>query len=62
VGIIVSSQLASYVDARVPIGKRVCTLRLKLYDRSLCVIQVCMAQNACTVYPDVTVESTEGWK
>jgi len=62
VGIIVSSQLASYVDAWVPIGERVCTLRLKLYDRSLCVIQVCMAHNACAAYPDVNVESAEGWK
>jgi len=38
--ILVSPQLANCADEWTPLGERVCMLRLKLLDRSLCLIQV----------------------
>jgi len=48
VGILVSPQLANCVDEWIPLGVRLCMLRLKLLGRSLCLIQA-QPKLKCTV-------------
>ena len=40
VGILTSSRLSDYVSDWIPLGSRVCMLKLKVLDRSLCLLQV----------------------
>ena len=49
VGILTSLQLADCVSDWIPLGSRVCMLKLKVLDRSLCLLQV-YAPNATTEY------------
>ena len=49
VGIITSPRLSHYVSDWIPLGSRVCMLKLKVLDRSLCLLQV-YAPNATSEY------------
>ena len=49
VGILTSPQLSGCVSKWIPLGSRVCMLKLKLRDRALCLLQV-YAPNATSEY------------
>ena len=40
VGLLVSPNIAECIVDRVPLGRRVCLLKLRLQERSLCILQV----------------------
>ena len=48
-GILISPQLSDCVFDWIPLGLRVCILKLKVKDRSLCLLQV-YAPNAVNEY------------
>ena len=51
VGILTSSRLSDCVSDWIPLGSRVCMLKLKILDRSLCLLQVYAPNaNATTEY------------
>ena len=49
VGILTSIRLSDCVPDWIPLGSRVCVLKLKILDRSLCLLQV-YAPNAMSEY------------
>ena len=49
VGILTSPRLSDCVSDWIPLGSRVCMLKLKVLDRSLCLLQV-YAPNATSEY------------
>ena len=49
VAIFISPRLADCITDWIPLGGRVCLLKLRLQERSLCILQV-YAQNAETQY------------
>ena len=51
VKILTSPRLSDCVSDWIPLGSRVCMLKLKALDRSLCILQV-YAPNAATEYQD----------
>jgi len=56
-GMLISSQLAGYVDEWIPLGGRVNMLRLNLLDRSLCLIQV-YGPNSCALCLEFAEETS----
>ena len=50
VGILTSSRLSDCVSDWIPLVSRVCMLKLKVWDRSLCLLQVLYVPNASSEY------------